>query len=100
MSEMTWDAAIKLAEAVLFEQERRRTALAEREAALYEDSTASAALDGALHSVWLHGDWRWLTRNMTTEEREAAADAVARYSRRIDPDADPLTDADLRWWRQ
>jgi hypothetical protein len=57
-----------------------------------------AALDGAVHSVWLHGKWRWLTSNMTTEQREAAADAVQRHSVVIDPD-EPLTDEDLRWWR-
>lgn len=59
-------------------------------------------LDGAMHSVWLHGKWRWLTRNMTTEEREAAADAVTRYSTKLDEsENDPLpTDQHaLRWWR-
>ena len=59
-------------------------------------------LESAMHSVWLHGDWRWLTRKMTTEEREAAADAVQRYSDYVSQDEDeefrgPITD--LRWWR-
>jgi hypothetical protein len=53
--------------------------------------------DAAWHSVWLHGDWRWLTKNMTTPEREHAADAVQRYSTHLEPD-EPEID-DLRWWR-
>jgi hypothetical protein len=62
------------------------------------DRTALAA---AMHSVWLHGDWRWLTRNMTTEEKEAAADAVEQHSKAAhdeDETWEPLTG--LRWWRE
>lgn len=55
-----------------------------------------ALLDGAMHSVWLHGDWRRLTLHMTTDEKEAAADAVDRHSALIEP-GDPV--ACLRWWR-
>lgn len=57
--------------------------------------------DAAWHSVWLHGNWRWLTKNMTTAEREHAADAVDRYSAHLnaeDPDLEAQI-ADLRWWR-
>ncbi|BCK73966.1 hypothetical protein Srufu_079190 (plasmid) [Streptomyces libani subsp. rufus] len=54
--------------------------------------------DAAWHSVWLHGDWRWLTKNMTTAEREHAADAVQRYSTHLEPD-EPDIDG-LRWWRE
>ncbi|MEV4975608.1 hypothetical protein [Streptomyces scopuliridis] len=56
--------------------------------------------DAAWHSVWLHGDWHRLTKNMTTPEREHAADAVQRYSNHLnaaDPDAGELDG--LRWWR-
>jgi hypothetical protein len=53
--------------------------------------------DAAWHSVWLHGNWRYLTKNMTTPEREHAADAVQRYSAHLEPD-EPEID-DLRWWR-
>lgn len=54
-------------------------------------------LDAAAHSVWLHGDWRWLTRNMTVEEREAFADACDRHTATWPPDAQgsPVD----RWWR-
>lgn len=54
-------------------------------------------LDGACHSVWLHGDWRWLTRQMTTEEKEAFADAVERFSAALEP-GEPGAVMD-RWWR-
>jgi len=53
--------------------------------------------DAAWHSVWLHGNWGWLTQNMTTAEREHAADAVQRYSTHLEPDEPEL--GDLRWWR-
>jgi hypothetical protein len=58
--------------------------------------------DAAWHSVWLHGNWRWLTKNMTTAEREHAADAVARYSAHLnaeDPDLEAEVEG-LRWWRE
>lgn len=58
--------------------------------------------DAAWHSVWLHGDWRWLTKNMTTAEREHAADAVARYGAHLDAiDGEDRSEEPegLRWWR-
>lgn len=58
--------------------------------------------DAAWHSVWLHGNWRWLTKNMTTGEREHAADAVARYGQHLNSidGADHSEEPDgLRWWR-
>jgi hypothetical protein len=54
------------------------------------------ALDGACHSVWLHGKWRWLTRKMTTAEKEAFADAVERFSASLDDEGPATVD---RWWR-
>lgn len=64
---------------------------------LCEPSTS----DSAWHSVWLHGKWDWLTKNMTTKERETAADAVQRYSNHlaaIDGRTPEELDG-LRWWR-
>ena len=58
--------------------------------------------DAGWHSVWLHGNWRWLTKNMTTPEREHAADAVARYGTYLDTldSADRSEEPEgLRWWR-
>lgn len=59
--------------------------------------------DDAWGSVWLHGKWSWLTKNMTTEQREHAADCVARWSARlaeIDGDLERGEPEGLRWWRE
>lgn len=58
--------------------------------------------DGAWGSVWLHGNWKRLTTNMTTPERELAADAVARWSAALnaeDSDLEAGEPEGLRWWR-
>ncbi|MCU1613693.1 MAG: hypothetical protein JWO98_1233 [Frankiales bacterium] len=58
--------------------------------------------DAAWGSVWLHGNWRYLTKQMTTPEREHAADAVARWSAALNADDQDLDDGEregLRWWR-
>lgn len=57
-------------------------------------------LDHAMHTVWLEGNWQWITRKMTSEEREAAIAAVLRYSNTAlrDGDDDLLTRASLAWW--
>jgi hypothetical protein len=59
--------------------------------------TQAASLDSAMGSVWLHGNWRWLTENMTTPEKEAAADAVDRHGATWPPEdrGFPVE----RWWR-
>ncbi len=57
--------------------------------------------DAAWHSVWLHGDWRTLTRHMSVAERNHAADAVARHSRQLALQDGNLTHTEpqnLRWW--
>ncbi|MEU1908453.1 hypothetical protein [Streptomyces hygroscopicus] len=58
--------------------------------------------DGAWHTVWLEGKWRWITSRMTTPEREHAADAVARHNAVLaaaDNDLEREEPGDLRWWR-
>ncbi len=88
-----------------------------------ETAAASASLDfahdewsDALHayvatysgsawtSVYLHGNWRFLTEKMTTEERESAAAAVEHELRSAEREDPSLTCSDdtwraLRWWR-
>ncbi len=57
-------------------------------------------LDYAMHTVWLEGNWKWVTQKMTTEAREAAVAAVLRYDRALkdnDP-ADLLDRETLAWW--
>lgn len=59
-------------------------------------------LDGAMHSVWLHGSWHSLTKRMTTGEREAAWSAVLRADARLKPDGIGLLDPNDNygaWWR-
>lgn len=63
-------------------------------------TTTGGELDGAMHSVWLHGNWRWLTQNMTTPQREAAADAVDRYSAILMAGADEEPARTDRWWAE
>jgi hypothetical protein len=57
---------------------------------------------GAWHSIWLHGNWRYLTQKMTTLEREYAANCVAEHAVLLASlDGRPGRDepTDLRWWR-
>jgi hypothetical protein len=59
--------------------------------------------DAAWGTVWLHGNWKWLTKNMTTPERELAADAVARWSAVLNAEDEDLEAGEpegLRWWRE
>ncbi|MFD9443452.1 hypothetical protein [Streptomyces sp. NPDC060001] len=72
--------------------------------AVIDAVTGTALLpgDGAWGSVWLHGNWKWLTKNMTTPERELAADAVARWSAALHAEDEDLEAGEpdgLRWWR-
>ncbi len=55
-------------------------------------------LSEAMSSVWLHGNWRWLTKNMTTEERTAAANAVDRAHAAITDDPECAAIRADRWW--
>ncbi len=59
--------------------------------------------DAAWGSIWLRGDWEWLTKNMAPPEREHAADAVARWSAVLnaeDHDLEAEEPEGLRWWRE
>lgn len=62
----------------------------------------SVILDEAWGSVHLHGDWKWLSKNMSTPQRELVADAITRWHERLhadDPDIGGMNQTDLRWWR-
>ena len=69
--------------------------------AVVELSDRLASLSGAMHSVWLHGNWRYLTAQMTTEEREAAWAAVLAESFSLNGGAEVLDpdSPDWAWWR-
>jgi hypothetical protein len=49
-----------------------------------------------LHAIWLYVDWRKVTRQLTTEQKDLWADAVEAFSEILHP-GDPA-EAD-RWWR-
>ncbi|MFD4921127.1 hypothetical protein ACFWNE_07385 [Streptomyces goshikiensis] len=62
-----------------------------------------ALSDEAWGTVWLHSKWQYITSQMTTAERELAADAVARWSAALNAhDGEPTTGEPegLRWWRE
>lgn len=68
-----------------------------------EPDEARRTEDSAWASVYSHGKWRYLTSQMTTEERAAAADAVERDWARAEADDPGVTHgvdsrAALRWW--
>lgn len=72
--------------------------------AVIEESKADGPTgpgDEAWGTVWLHADWRYLTKQMSTPEREHAADAVARWMAKLDEaDGEVRTEPEeLRWWR-
>lgn len=57
-------------------------------------------LDAAMHSVWLHTRWDSITREMTTEEREATFAAIKRYSAWLNGGESDIVDSDWAWWRE
>jgi hypothetical protein len=83
--------------AIARDQER----VAGRLALLDRDGLTQQIADSAWHSIWLHGDWRYLTMQMTTEEKEYVAAAVERDMAAAEnyPEMTPQTRAELRWWR-
>lgn len=68
-----------------------------------EPDEARRVENAAWASVYLHGEWRFLTQQMTAEEREAAARAVERDWKRMNADEPRQHDMAsfreaLRWW--
>lgn len=57
-------------------------------------------LDYAMWTVYMQGDWRWVTQCMTSEAREAAVSAVMRYDRwLLSTDGEPPSPRDrFVWW--
>lgn len=51
-----------------------------------------AALRELLGSIWLYVDWRYVTKQLTTEQKEMWADAVDAFG-------EPETGKAERWWR-
>lgn len=57
------------------------------------------AYEDLLGSIWLYIGWRYVTKQLTTEQKEMFAAAVESSSRRLNDD-DPSEPLDVdRWWR-
>jgi len=67
------------------------------------DAAEDTPENGAWFTVWLEGNWPWISKKMTTPQREYAADRVAAYSRYLatcDGDLEREEPEGLRWWRE
>jgi len=66
------------------------------------DDAATGPYEDLLSSIWLYIDWRYVTRQLTTEQKELFADAVdadsARVAAQEGPAYGPPSKAE-RWWR-
>ncbi|MFI6496876.1 hypothetical protein [Nonomuraea typhae] len=88
------------------EEVRRRYGAAYLEIAECAAKAAAPALtaqvrheyEDLLGSVWLYIGWRYVTKQLTTEEKEMFADAVEASERRLNKGFDPPLVVD-RWWR-
>lgn len=56
------------------------------------------ALEDLLGDLWLYVNWRWITTQLTTPQKERFADAVEASSARLNAGTDETTHVD-RWWR-
>jgi hypothetical protein len=67
------------------------------------DAAGDTTENGAWFTVWLEGNWSWVTKKMTTPQREYAADCVAAYHRYLATEDGELERGEpegLRWWRE
>jgi hypothetical protein len=67
-------------------------------AGLAEATAERDLLAGALGSLWLYVDWRWLTKQLTTEEKEAWATCVERWSADVNEGSTETPVVADRWW--
>jgi hypothetical protein len=82
-----FEAGLLVSEEDIRADERRKTA---ETITAYED---------LLGSIWLYIGWRYVTKQLTTEQKEMFADAVESSSRQLNDD-DPSEPLDVdRWWR-
>lgn len=78
-----------------------------REMARIERNALKAAHDGLLSSIALYIKWRYVTRQLTTKQKDLFADALERESIRVhgpdgedpEPDMARLPSYAPRWWR-
>lgn len=63
-------------------------------------ATQSELIEDACFSVWLHGDFGYLTKKMTTEERNAFADGIDRARVRMHAEDNEEATPIHRWWKE
>lgn len=51
-----------------------------------------------LGSIWLYINWEYVTKQLTTEQKELFIQSVGNSSDRLDPDDEPLDRESYRWW--
>lgn len=57
------------------------------------------ALRALLGSIWLYVSWRYITRQLTTEQKELWADTVEAWSQQLNAGRHPDPVVVDRWWR-
>ncbi len=72
---------------------QQRDSLARRLASRFEREQELCTL---LHSIWLYVDWRYVTEQLETAQKELWADVVEAVSNAHHPDEPMQVD---RWWR-
>lgn len=69
------------------------------------DRMVREAFEDLLASIWLYIDWRYVTRQLTTEQKNLFADSIDRAHDRMDAEEgrdlerDPRIGVD-RWWNE
>lgn len=80
------------------EHERTRAQLRAAEAQVARERTA---FEDILGSISLYIQWRYVTKRLTTPQKERFADAVEAWSARLHADEpDPHGSSTDRWWRE
>lgn len=60
---------------------------------------ALQAYEDLLGSIWLYIKWQYVTKQLTTVQKEMFADAVDASSRRLNEDDEGWTPVAERWWQ-
>ncbi len=74
------------------------SALVAAEHSLHEALADVRDLENLLGCIELYVKWRWVTKQLTTPQKERWADAVEAWSARLNDGTDETTHVD-RWWR-
>lgn len=60
------------------------------------EDVSTEQYEDLLGDIHLYIDWHYITRQLTTEQKEIFADAVEAWGQRLDPSEGHQVD---RWWR-